>query len=96
MPKRQRSRRLLGPACFVAKAGGVVVIAFWLFSSSGLAQTAAIDLLYHERAPYYIVSPTGEVGGLVGEPVVKAFKRAGLAYRWVAMAANAQFRVIRF
>jgi polar amino acid transport system substrate-binding protein len=95
MPKRQRSRSLFGPAWLIAKAGRVGFFAACFFPMSGLAEPASVDLLYHERAPYYVVGPTGEVGGLVGEPVAKAFRRSSLAYRWVSMAANAQLKTVQ-
>jgi polar amino acid transport system substrate-binding protein len=66
-----------------------------LYPVFGFAQATSIDLLFHDRPPHYVVGADGEVGGLVGTPVGQAFRQSGIAYRWVAMAANAQLKMVQ-
>jgi polar amino acid transport system substrate-binding protein len=93
--KSRRSRFSSRPSRQIAAAWGVGILAACISSAVARADQAILELLYHERAPYYVVGADGNVGGLAGDPVGHALRSSGLAYRWVSMAANAQLKAIQ-
>jgi len=54
-----------------------------------------LQLLYADRAPYYITQANGMVGGLVSGPVREALTKAGIAFEWVVQPGKRQIETIR-
>lgn len=69
---------------------GIIMIA-------GIGPTAAdpVQVLVHERAPYYVISVPTSVGGLVGKPAADAFADSGVDYEWRITSANAQLNIVK-
>lgn len=53
-----------------------------------------ITVHYHERVPYYVTGPYG-VYGLCADPLKKAFKGAGIPFRWQKTPAKRQLDILK-
>jgi len=72
------------------------VLSACLFAPQAWAATdPPIEVMYHERPPYYISRQDGHVGGLVGGPTDRAFKKAHIPFKWVLVAANRHLRILQ-
>lgn len=54
-----------------------------------------IILMYHERAPFYIKQPDGDIGGLVVNVVLRVFASADVTFKWVYRPAMRQLKEIK-
>ena len=80
-----------------------IKILYGFFILLGLIQPAAIALAndevinvhYHDRPPYAVSTPSGEVSGLTASPVAKAFRLAGITVAWIQTPSNRQLRVVQ-
>jgi polar amino acid transport system substrate-binding protein len=54
-----------------------------------------VEVLVHERKPYYVMAGPQSVGGIVGKPATDAFAASGIKYEWRVTSANAQLNIIK-
>ncbi len=66
-----------------------------LFAGIGSAAADPIQILVHERVPYYVISGPTTVGGLVGKPAAVALADSGVDFEWRKTSANAQLNIIK-
>lgn len=64
-------------------------------SASAPAMEPPLELIYADRAPYYVTKADGSVGGLVAGPVSEALKRAKIPVRWLVRPGKRQIETIR-
>jgi polar amino acid transport system substrate-binding protein len=66
-----------------------------LFVGIGPAAADPIQIMVHERVPYYVISGPTTVGGLVGKPAAVVLADSGVDYEWRVTSANAQLNIIK-
>ncbi len=69
----------------------VCVGAAW-FGSAGAKD---LQLLYHDRPPYYALQDGGTVSGIVANPINQSLRAAGIPFKWVSRSGNAQIKIIK-
>ncbi len=65
-----------------------------LFRSAGV-DAKDLEILYHDRPPYYAQQDDGEVAGIVATPINKSLRAAGIPFRWVSRSGNAQIKIVK-
>jgi polar amino acid transport system substrate-binding protein len=78
---------------FVCAAGAGLIAG--MTASSGTFADEPLDVMYHERAPYYVSKDKGAVGGIIGERASQVFSAAGIAYTLRRTPANRQLNEIQ-
>ena len=53
-----------------------------------------IDVVITPRLPYYVVDSNGVVSGVVADPAVEAFEKAGLNIQWEVVSFKRQLKMI--
>ena len=53
-----------------------------------------IDVIFTPRPPYYTLSNTGEIGGVVAGPAQEVFSAAGIETRWTMVSFNRQLQMV--
>lgn len=54
-----------------------------------------LTILYQDRAPYYMVDQSGQVGGLVGTPIDQALRAAGIETDWQSAPPKRQLQRVK-
>jgi uncharacterized protein (TIGR02285 family) len=60
-----------------------------------VASDKPIELIYHDRPPFYIRQNDGSVTGVVAEPAAHAFKNAKVDFKWRLLPANRQLETVK-
>lgn len=57
--------------------------------------SATLKLYYHERPPYAVTQPDGNVAGLTATPAAQALQAAAIPFVWVLLPSNRQIAVVQ-
>ncbi len=72
-----------------------LMVLLYTAMSSAWAADDPIELIYHDRPPFYIHHDDGSVTGLVAEPAARAFRNARVDFKWKLLAANRQLEIVK-
>lgn len=83
--------RQLTQRCF----GALFSLGYALVVQAAPNEDNAIELLYIERPPFMKTEANGSVGGVVGEPVLRAFTKAGIPFKAIMASPARQLALLK-
>ncbi len=72
----------------------LLLVSLFSFHSSWAADEPVITLHFNPRVPYEYLDD-GQVTGIVAQPIERAFRKAGVAFRWAETPVARQFFMVK-